>query len=388
MNVTSNNKISLMNALLLCFTALYTPCIRFVTKTSVLTANQAAWLSPVASLIIFCPLLALLCRVMKAFEGQSLTQIMCRVFGKFVGKTLAALLALWLFILLCLYNKYTGETLTTTVYAGTDTRLILFIMTALTAVIVRGGLPVLSRMSTVLFVIALMQYVILLVLLLIEFKPQNVTPISSLDIGPVLGSIVYPAATFSYITFFFIFNDQIRFDKKYAGKFVISGTFITSANMTMILAVLGMFGAGLVNKLKFPFHSAVENISVLEGNSGIKSLFISIWILLEFALISSLAYMVVRLLRELFGLKREVPLLTAVMGFAFVFSDYICSDIFQLIKFSQYITPWFNLSFGLGIPFALYVTAKARKMLPPLPKRQRRVKRQKTGAYLKPNRET
>ncbi len=372
MNVTNNNKISLTNMLLIYVAAMYTPNIRYLLKTSTLVAKQAAWLSPIASLIVFVPLLAVLCRVMKAFEGQSLVQIMCRVFGKFIGKTLAVVLMLWLFIILSLYVKYAGETTVTTVYVGTDIRLILFISVTLTAVMLRSGLPVFSRMSTILFVVSLVQSIIIIALLFIEFDPRYVTPISTADIGPVMSSIVYPMTTFTYITFFFIFNDQIRYDKKYTSKFIITGTFLPSYTMVMLLATLGVFSASLVNKLKFPFHSAVENISVFGGSSGVESLFISIWMMLEFVVISSFAYMVVRLLREIFGLKREVPLLTAVMGFAFVFSIYLCADVFELIKFSQFVAPWFNLSLGLGIPFALFFTAKARKMLPPLPKRQRK----------------
>ncbi len=372
MNITSNNKISLKNALLIYFGALYTPSIRYLTRVMTLPASQAAWLSPAAAAIVFAPVLYMLCRVMKAFEGKSLVWIMCHVFGKFIGKTIAVVLALWLFILLSMYVKYVGETMISTVYVGTNIRLIQFIIVMLTAVMLRGGLPVFSRMSTILFAIALAQYLIIFALLLTQFEPQNLTPITANDIIPVMDSAVYPLSVFCYITYFFIFNDQIRFDKKYAGKFVIAGTFITSANTSMIAAVLGVFGASLIKKLKFPFHSAVENISVFGGGSSIESLFISIWLMLEFVLVSSLAYMVVRLLREIFGLKREIPLLTAMMGFTFVFSIYFCADVFQLLDFSQYVAPWFNVSLGTGIPFALFITAKIRNMLPARPKKQRK----------------
>ncbi len=78
--------------------------------------------------------------------------------------------------------------------------------------------------------------------------------------------------------------------------------------------------------------------------------------------------MVVRLLREIFGLQRQVPLLTAVMGLTYVFSSYISKDIFELNTFLQHIEPWFTLTLGIGIPLMLFIVAKARKMLPPLQK--------------------
>ena len=372
MKTMTNNKISLLNLLLICIIALYPPNVRYVLNETVLAANQAAWLSCLASLAIFIPLLYVLCRVMKAFEGQSLVQIMCRVFGKFIGKTVAVILLLWLFILLSLYINYWGETLVTTVYVGTDIRFIMFLAVILTAVLLRFGLPVVSRMSAIIFIVAALQFIAILVLLFIQFEPRNVTPISTKDIVPIANSTIYPLAISVYVTFFFIFNDQIQFGKKAGGKFVFVAAFLTAGNTLMVLAVLGVFSAGLINKLKFPFHSAVENISVLGGNTGIESLFISIWMMLEFILIVSFTYMVVRLIRDIFGLKRQVPLLTAVIGFAYIFAIYVCTDVFELIAFSQHVVPWFNLPLGLGIPFALFVTAKARKMLPPLPKRQRK----------------
>jgi len=372
MNTMNNNKIPLLKLLLIFITAIYTPNVRYVLKSSTSVAKQCAWLSYPASLIIYIPLLYVLLRVMKTFEGQSLFAIMNRVFGKFAAKLIAFLLMLWLFILLSLYIKYAGETLVTTVYVGTDIRFIMFLIVTLVAVMLRFGLPVLSRMTVIIFAIALLQFVIILILLFVQFNPRFVTPVSTEDIGPIMGSAVYPLTIATYITFFIIFNDQDRYGKRNAGKFVFTGAFLTIANSLDIFAVLGIFSASLVNKLKFPFHSAVENISVLGGNTGIESLFISIWMIMQFVLISAFAYMVVRLLRDIFSLNRQIPLLTAVMGFAYVFAIYICADVFELITFSQYIAPWFNLTFGLGIPFALFVTAKARKMLPPLPKRPRK----------------
>ena len=335
MKTMANNKITLLSAMLIFLTALYPPNVRYFLNESVLSANQAAWLSCLASLVVFIPLLYVLYRVMKAFEGQSLVQIMCRVFGGFLGKTIAFILLLWLFILLSMYIKYSGETLVTTVYVGTDIRFIIFLAVILTAVVLRFGLPVLSRMIAILFTVGALQFLIIAVLLFIEFDPRNVTPVSTADIGPIASSIVYALTIYVYITFFFIFNDQIQLGKKAGGKFVFTAAFLTGVSTIMVLAVLGVFGAGLINKLKFPFHSAVENISVLGGNTGIESLFISLWMMFEFILICSFTYMVVRLLRDIFGLKRQVPLLTAVIMFAYIFAIYICSDVFELIAFSN-----------------------------------------------------
>ena len=374
MKLMSNNKISLTNALLIYVCAVYTVNNRFVIKNSVVVAKQAAWLSYIASLIVYVPLVFILHRLIRAFEGQSLHQIMQRVFGRFLGNVIGLLLAMWLFILMSLYIKYAGETLVTTVYVGTDVRLLMFIMVALTAVMLRAGLSVFSRMIRVFFVVGVIQFLIILALLLIDFNPKNVTPVNTSDIAPVMQSAVYPLTVSVYIVFIFIFNDQIRLPKKSGLRFVLAVAFQTVAVGLLTAAVLGVFGASLISKLKFPVHSAVENITVLGGNTGIESLFISLWVIFEFTIITLMAYLIVHMLRGIFGLRRNVPLLTAVMGFSYFFAIFFCADVFELLLFSQYVTPWFNIGFGFGIPVALFVTAKVRKLLPPVPKRPRKQK--------------
>ncbi len=368
MNNSINKKISLMDALLIYINAVFIPSIRYIFK-SVQIAGTAAWLSPFASLIVYIPLMYLLYRVMKAFEGYSLYQVMRQVFGSFIGKTIAVILVVWLFILMSLLLRYAGGTLVATTYTGVDVQFFAIIAVTVTAVMLRSGLASFSRMNIFIGGIGLLQFILIIVLLLFGFELSNITPISFQDIPKVFASIISPLTITVTVTFIFIWNDQIRFDKKPAGKFALTAAFITAASTLILLSTIGIFGADLVNKLAIPFYSAVENLTMAASNTVIVSLFILLWTSFEFVLGTALAYMVVRLLREIFNLKRQVPLLTAVMGLTYVFSTYFSNDIFELNTFMQYIEPWFTLTLGVGLPLALFIVAKARKMLPPPPKR-------------------
>lgn len=353
-----------MDALLIYINAVFIPCIRYI-FFSVQIAGTAAWLSPLASLIVYIPLMFILCRVMRAFEGQSLYQIMRRVFGSFIGKIIAIILVLWLFILMSYLFRFAGDTIVMTMYNGIDVRFFTFIALTITATMLRSGLPTFSRMNKIIYGIGVLQFILIIVLLFLGIDFNNVTPISFQDIPRVFASITSPLAITVTVTFFFIWNDQIRFDKKPGGKFVFTAAFLTAASTLILLSTLGIFGADLVNELLLPFYSAVENLAMAASNTVIVSLFILIWTSFEFVLGTALAYMVVRLLREIFNLERQVPLLTAVMGMTYVFSYYFSKDIFELKTFSQYIEPWFSITLGVGIPLVLFIVAKARKMLPP-----------------------
>lgn len=363
MKKTKTSKITLFQALLIYIMALYSPFVRYMTGTSIFGAHQAAWLVFSCSLIVFIPLVYILYKITKKFEGQSLHDIFCRIMGKAIGKVFCLLYLVWMFILLALYIKYAGEKVITSSFVGTDINLVMFLLVATVGVILRWGLSVLSRMNKVIYAMVLAQFIIIILLLFFNFDSKNVTPISTLDIGPVFASIIYPLTVTSYITPMFIFNDQIRYDKKNIGKFAYTVIFLTIAATLMVLATLGIFGYRLAEKLTFPLLTAVENMGIMGATSGLDSLFISIWMIAEYITVSFFAYGIVRLIKYLFNLKNEVPVLTAVLGFALFFAIYLNSDIFELVLFSRYVTYYFNLSLFVGVPIILFIIAKIRKLV-------------------------
>lgn len=363
MNVKGNQKITLLQALLIYLVMGHTASMRYISSTTAETAHQAAWLSVAVSLIVFGPFLLILYKVMKKCEGQSLHDIFCNVFGKAIGKTVCTLYLLWLFILLGLYVKYTGGNLVTTVFVGTDENLIMFMLVLVVGVMLRWGIEVISRMNKIIFVLIVVQFAVTLFFLFLHFRVDYVTPVSTLDIVPLIHSAVYPLTLFVYITPLFFFNDQIVYAKKNGGKLAFTAGYVLVKDTLMMLALLGMLGYQLIGKLRLPFFSAVENISLFNSSAGIDSLFMSIWMLAEFITIMFFTYCISRLFKSLFGLSGETPLLTAVLGFGLFFAIYFSSNIFELAQFSKYVAPYLNLSLGLGIPIILFIIGKIRKKI-------------------------
>ncbi len=157
-----------------------------------------------------------------------------------------------------------------------------------TAVMLRSGLATFSRMNIMIGGIGLLQFILIILLLLFGFEFSNITPVSSQDIPRVFTSIISPHSIFVTITFVFVWNDQIRFDKKPAGKFVLTAAFLTAASTLILLTTIGTFGADIVNKLALPFYSAVENLTMAASNTVIVSLFILLWTSFEFELVQRL----------------------------------------------------------------------------------------------------
>ena len=363
MNETADNKITFLQALLIYIVTLYPPEMRYLAKMTAAAARQASWLSVVCSMIAFVPLLLLVYRIARKFEGKSLYDMLRAVFGKAVGTVVSFLIMIWLFILLVLYLKYSAVNLITTEFIGTDANILMFLAVVLAGTVLRFGLPVLSRINKFVFIFIVIQFVIVLFFLFLHFRPDYITPVSVLDVGPVLYSGVYPLTLFVYIVPVLIFNEQILYGKKNTGRLIFTAGYITVKNTLMMLALLGIFSYPLVAKLNLPFFSAVENISVFKSSAGLDSLFVAIWLLAEFVLISFFAYCVSRLIKNIFGLNSQTPALTAILGLALIFAVYFSTSIMELFSFSKEIAPYMNLSMGIGIPAALFIVGKIRKMI-------------------------
>ena len=363
MNKLKTKKITLSQALLLYIVMVYTPIIRFVTKGTINMAHQSAWLTYIASLVFFVPLLFVLYKITKKFEGQSFHDILCRILGKPAGKTIAVVYLVWLMILLSLYIRYAIEKLVSSTYVGTDMTIISFFAVILIGIVLRYGIKVLARMNKVIFALGIVQLIIILVFLFPNISFENLTPITLPDIGPIFESSIYVMTISVYITFIFIFNDQIEYGEKPFRKFSFATIFLFAMTTLILIATIGMFGWELAGKLTFPFLSAVRNIEIFDLSAGFESLFISIWMLAEFITMSVFVYCIVRLIKNIFHLDSQTPALTAVVGFGFFFSIFICNTIFELVQFSESVAVVGNLVLGFAVPLAVFIIGKARKLL-------------------------
>ena len=364
MKNTENRKITLLETAILFVVVTYTPNIRFITKMTAKYAQQAAWLVPVASIIVFIPLVWVLNKLLRGFKGAPFTEMLNRAFGKVAGKIISVVTLIWLMILLGLYIKYAGEKLVSSTYVGADLRILIFLLVVVVGIILRAGIHVLTRMTKIILLVALAQFLLICAMLLfMDFSMENVTPISTQDIVPVLTTVRFPMTIMAYIMFILVFNDKIDLGKKSLSKLNYTMSFEVLTNVILILSVLGFFGYELTDKLAFPFLSAVRNIEVTGGTTGLESLSVAIWVAMEFVTISFFTYLIVRLIKNIFGLNNETPVLTAVLAFGYFFAIYICNDVFELAEFSEYIVSPMNIALGFVVPVLLFVTAKIRKQL-------------------------
>ena len=112
-----------------------------------------------------------------------------------------------------------------------------------------------------------------------------------------------------------------------------------------------------------PYFSALKNIELFTVIERVEALAITFWLVTDIVLIVVLFYIATTLIKRIFNLPSREKMLTPLLFLEYVLSLYIASSLFELEKYSRGIGSILYISFGIIIPFILYVIGKFRKVI-------------------------
>lgn len=117
----------------------------------------------------------------------------------------------------------------------------------------------------------------------------------------------------------------------------------------VIIAVM-VFGEGLVQKFTFPSIRILSTaeIPILER---VEFLFLILWITVAFKPVCNQYFFTVHLIRKLFHMKSNKPLVLVIFPFIAAIAIYP-TTVFDVFKMSDYVG-WLSLFAGIGIPLLL-----------------------------------
>lgn len=354
-------KITTLQAVLLFLIMVYSATMRAIPGYTINEAGQAAWLTPAVSILFFIMLVMIVKQFVTKYPNQSFADVTSKIMGRPLGKIIIVAYILWFLILLSLYVRFFDERLLSSIYPKADIKLFIIILLIVVGVVLRSGIVVLARMNKLIFAVVILQFTTIVLLMIKNVELCHLTPISQLDIVPVFKGTVGVMGIWVYFFFIFMISDKIMTSKDMHKNSVFSIIFSFVVSTVVIILVLGVFGMETVVQIPLPFLIAIKNIS--KEYSGLESLFISLWILADFIAISLFAYIIIRLLKSLFGLKDPMPLLSILLIFTFFLSLFLCNEVFELQAFSEKLGLPMNVIMGLVLPFIIFVTGKIRKKL-------------------------
>lgn len=356
-----SKKISIRQAVFLFTTIILTPAIRVIPIYTSERAEQAAWLSPGASIVSLILLSLIWQSFYKRYRDHSLMDIYYDILGKIPGKFLVFMYLLWLIILTALYLRYFASRFVSSIYTNMNASIFIIIILVLITYSLRRGLSTLARLNEVVFPLLAVSFFALIVFILPNIRTEFLEPVSYRSILPVLNASVGIIGILSYFTFIFIIGDMIN-NKESIRKvgFQISLFLLITITLT-IIATLGSFSYAVVKRTQLPFLMAVKQISLFDTLERIESVVISTWIISDFVLISFFILCILHLFKSLFKLSDIRPLININAILLYLLSLFLANNIFELQTFSNDFAIYSNIAFGVIIPIIVFFIGKIRK---------------------------
>lgn len=205
--------------------------------------------------------------------------------------------------------------------------------------------------------------VVLFLLSIPNIEIINLFPVTHYDILPLIKSSYFNIGIWSSFTFTFFFGDRIN-DKEHIKRFGLQTTvYLAIITLMILIQTIGVYGFSVIRRVSIPYIFVIKGIKILETIERIESVVIASWVIIDFAAISFYSYIIVSIIKSLFSLSEVKSLVSPVTMFAFVFSQYIVNNRFELEKFSENIIIPVNIVFGFILPLIILTIGKLRKKI-------------------------
>ncbi|SHE14514.1 Spore germination protein YndE [Chlamydia abortus] len=263
----------------------------------------------------------------RLFPNQTIVQQLEQVFGRWFGKLLAGIFLFFIMHASGLIIREYGEFIVGTLLTRTPINVVMGCIVFVSAFAVHGGIELLGRFSTIVAPVFVLLILVLFLMLLPDYRVDNMLPVMENGIIPSLkGSIISHAwfMEFLLITFLFPYvHDQSKTLRR--GMLAVLGMLITMivTGFTSLL-LLGNNTA----TFNFPVFIASRYISLADFLEHVESIVMVLWMLGGFVQISMWYYALVLGTTQCLKLTEYRPI---VFPFSFI-----------LIAFSIWATPNFQ----------------------------------------------
>lgn len=356
-----SNKISIRQLLIIYLIIAASPAIRVLPKHVIGYAKQAAWVTTFISVIPFIILLFVLNTLIKKTKKNSLDGIIEELLGKKISKLVFLIYFFLLLIVLSQYIRFFADRYASTISIFTPIKFFSAAILIAAYIITRKEIKYLARFLEV-FIVPF--YIFLAAIFFIAIPNMNIKnflPITIYDTTSILKGLIPSLGVSSYVTIVFFLGDKVsnigEFKKSFKG---IALTTMIAA-IAIIVVCLGTFGPDLASKFNQPFFMYIKSIKLLDIIERNESLLIATWIVTDLAMISFLIIVLKKLLVKIFNLNGEKELITPIILFAYISSNFIATNIFELVNFADMFVPIINISLAYIFPIIILIVGKIRK---------------------------
>lgn len=342
---------------------MFTSAIRIFPTYSARAAERAGWLTPIVAMLPFVCLVYIIQALFKNNKEASLSDVIFKALGKIFGTALLTLYLIWMMATLGAIVRYFSERFLSTVLPNTPMNFFGVTILAVVFYSLRGGIVYISRTAEFLFLIITAIFIILFLFSLPNLEVINLFPVTHYDILPLIKSSYSIVSIWSMFTFIFFFGDKIN-DKEHIKRFGLQGiAFLLITTLMLLIQTIGVYGYSVIERIAIPYVFVVKSISILETIERIESVSVASWVIADFITISVTIYIIVKIIKSLFSVSEVKPFVSPITIFAFIFSQYLAQNRFELENFTNYISLPANIIFGFIFPLIILVVGKIRKKI-------------------------
>ncbi len=361
--LSSREKISMRQAVVLFLLLVFSTSIRVLPPYAAKAAGRAGWLIPVFSVLPFIVLVYIMQAIFKNYREASLADIICRTLGKAPGRVLLILYLIWLMAFLGILVRNFAEKFLISVLPNTPQSFFTVTILAVVFFCVRGGIVNITRTAEFLFLLFTATFVFLFLFTIPNLEVINLYPITYYDVWPLIKASFPNISIWGAFTYIFFLGDRIN-DKEHAKRFGMQGAiYLVITTLMLLVQTIGVYGYSVVGRTSAPYISSVKSISILRTVERIESVSVTSWAIADFVPISVLVLIMVNIIKTLFSLSEEKALVSPVVIFAFIFSQYVAKNSFELERFTRYISVPTGIIFGSVVPLIILIVGKIRKTI-------------------------
>jgi len=350
-------------AVILFLLLVFSQSIRLLPTYVARIGERAGWLTPIVSILPFIFLVYIIQEIFKNNKEANLSDIIIKTLGKTSGTILLFLYLIWMMVSLGILVRYFAEKFLTSVLPNTPMSFFILTILAVIFYAMQGGIVYISRTAEILFLLFTVSFTFLFLCIVPNFKVINLFPITHYDFLPILKSSYSNISIWGAFTYIFFFGDRIN-DKEHAKRFGLQGAvYLVITTLMLLIQTIGVYSYSLVQRTSAPYISVVKSISLLRTIERIESISVTLWAIADFVPISVTIYVIVSIIKSLFSLSEVKSLVSPITIFAFIFSQYIAHNSFELENFSNYISLPLGIIFGFIFPLIILIVGKIRKKI-------------------------
>lgn len=356
-----NDKISINQVVKIFTVAISASIIRLVPSVLSIMSKQASWVAPIVAIIFNVIDMYI---VTKLFtkpkynkKCENINDVFEQVYGKFFSKILIVIYIIWLFILLAVQTRFFGERIVANTFTYAPIQIFIVSILGMIYVCSRSKIYNLAKFCEITFTMFISIAIFIAIVSPANVDINNFLPVTIYDTVPILKGTFIIVSMFSMGWFVMFFGEEIKKKEDLFKKGVRGAILFSMLCILMIVSTIGLFGDKLTGAFVQPFFMAIKKVNIFNSIENIESIFISVWMIADFAVLTFLIYMISYATKNLIKADNKNIFVTPIIFITYILIFMLADNYFALAKFTGDIVMGVSFVLCYIMPIITYIIA-------------------------------